>query len=131
MTSLTTTQLGGGGGEGGERTALVFSTINGSIGTLCPLGSAREKEILTALEASLLKSLAGPTLDSSLFPTGRDPITYRSTTHPAKGVIDLDLIEQAGPVRRAQAAKDAKMDAKEVESVVLEVLGTMCLAWSE
>ena len=162
--------VGVGVSGGGERTALVYVTVCGSVGVLCPLGSRREREVLCGLEAALIKNLAGGVggkgkkgkkgkrkekegkrkgeegeegeggegeeeeeqggLDPVLFPTGRDPLTYRSSVRPAKGVIDLDLIAAAGRVKRAQAARDAKIDPVEAEAVVTEALAAMCLSRS-
>jgi hypothetical protein len=136
VTSMTTAKLGRRGG--GERTALLYATVTGTLGVLTPLGSPREKEVLLALEAALLKGVAGGGgkeggkegggLDAVLFPTGRDPVTYRSAIRPAKGVIDLDLIARAGPTRRGKAARDAKLDVREVEEVVGEALAAMYLS---
>ncbi len=149
--------------------ALVFATVAGALGTLCPLGTQREREVLTALEAAILKgestsssssasassssskrrktdegtastaaAAAAPAAavvvegdDATLFPTGRDYGTYRAGptgSRPARGVIDLDLIAQAGPARRARAARAAKLVPEEAEAIVTEALAAMALS---
>lgn len=165
VTSLARARLG----TRGDREALVFSTVAGALGTLCPLGTQREREVLSALEAAILKgepasSSAGTAAaassssssstkrrktdeaaaaaaaaaaavvegdDATLFPTGRDHLSYRAGptgSRPARGVIDLDLIAQAGPARRARAARAAKLDPAEAEAVVTEALAAMALS---
>lgn len=160
VTSLARARLG----TRGDREALVFATVAGALGTLCPLGTQREREVLSALEAAILKgeppasSTAGAAAsasikrrkmekaappsaaaaavgvegdDATLFPTGRDHLSYRAGptgSRPARGVIDLDLIAQAGPARRARAARAAKLDPGEAEAVVTEALAAMALS---
>lgn len=133
VTSMTTTNLGRRGGGG--RAALLYATISGALGVLSPLRSPREKELLLALETALVKGLGGGGggkegggLDPVLFPTGRDPLTFRSAIRPSKGVIDLDLIACAGPTRRRKAAREAKLDVREVEEVVGEAFEAMNLS---
>lgn len=164
VTSLARARLG----TRGDREALVFATVAGALGTLCPLGTQREREVLSALEAAILKgeypasssaaeaaaaALSASTKrrktekapppsasaaavgvegdDATLFPTGRDHLSYRAGptgSRPARGVIDLDLIAQAGPARRARAARAAKLDPGEAEAVVTEALASMALS---
>jgi hypothetical protein len=166
VTSLARARLG----TRGDREALVFATVAGALGTLCPLGTQREREVLAALEAAILKgeAPAGAAAaasssssaaaasgaakrrkteggeeavgagagavegdDATLFPTGRDHLSYRAGptgSRPARGVIDLDLIAQAGPARRARAAKAAKLDPAEAEAIVTEALAAMALS---
>lgn len=137
--------------------ALLFATVAGAVGTLCPLGTQREREVLSALEAAILKgedsasSASGSTAkrrktaaateaeageglvegdDATLFPTGRDHLTYRAGlagSRPSRGVVDLDLIAAAGPARRARAARLAKLEVEEAEAVVTEVVAAMAL----
>lgn len=142
--------------------ALLFATVAGAVGTLCPLGTQREREVLPALEAAILKgedsssssSSSGSAAkrrktaaatetgvgeegrlvvegdDATLFPTGRDHLTYRAGlagSRPSRGVVDLDLIAAAGPARRARAAKLAKLEVEEAEAVVTEAVAAMAL----
>eukprot|EP00123_Amoebidium_parasiticum_P018436 comp24205_c1_seq2/m.44466 comp24205_c1_seq2/g.44466 ORF comp24205_c1_seq2/g.44466 comp24205_c1_seq2/m.44466 type:complete len:267 (-) comp24205_c1_seq2:247-1047(-) len=70
-----------GGSEG-----IVYTTINGSIGMLCPFSSKEDVTFFQTLEMHMQQH--APPL------CGRDHLQYRSYYFPRKNVVDGDLIEQ-------------------------------------
>lgn len=97
--------------------ALAYATVTGGVGVLMPL-SMEEAELFHPLEAALRKQPAG-----GLSPTARDHLLYRSPVGPVRGVVDLDFCEGAGSAVRGAAAREAKVDRKELERRMAEVLG--------
>jgi hypothetical protein len=100
--------------------AVVYSTISGALGALVTCESREVSVVLLQLEEALRR-------DASLFPTCRDQLTYRSALHPSRGVSDGDLVDQAGPTRRATAAVECKLDAQRVEAMLAEMFGGVYL----
>lgn len=94
--------------------AVAYATVTGCIGVLVPLDS-NESDVFRTVEVALRKQ-------ADLFPTRRDHLLYRAGPRPSKGVVDLDLFEEAGVARRGEAARDGKVDKKDLERRLAELL---------
>jgi len=81
VTSLTKTMMPGG------QEAILYATIAGRIGVLCPCSSHSEVDFFTHLELFLRN-------EGDLKLLGREHMAYRSTYIPVKRVLDGDLCEQ-------------------------------------
>lgn len=95
---MTRCSLVAGGAE-----SLIYVTVAGRIGCLCPFTSRDDVEFYTQLEAAL--RVAAPR------PTGRDPQTYRSYYSPSMHVIDGELCDAFNSLSHDEQTKIAdKLD---------------------
>lgn len=95
VTSIQKASLATSGAE-----IIVYSTISGGIGALCPLDSREDVDFFTHVEMYLRNLL--PNL------SGRDHLNYRSYYSPCKGVIDGDLCEVFMKVPRGEQEEISK-----------------------
>jgi splicing factor 3B subunit 3 len=94
----------------GHSEAIVYTTVFGTIGTLCPFPSRDDLDFFAHLELQMRK------LNLSI--VGRDHLQFRSYYAPCKQVVDGDLCEQFGLLDVSLQTKVAK----ELDKTPLEVL---------
>jgi len=104
VTSLRKCQLSVGHSE-----TLVYSTVLGTVGTLCPFASRDDLDFFAHLELHMRKHFVNL--------VGRDHLQFRSYYAPCKQVVDGDLCEQYAKLDLATQSKIAK----EMDRTPLEV----------
>jgi splicing factor 3B subunit 3 len=108
VTGMTRATLVSGGAE-----SLLYVTVTGRIGALCPAQSRGDIEFLELLE----RSMRNKTYEEVPRYTGRDPQSYRSYYAPVKHVVDGDLCESFEKL----ATEVQKAIAEDLDRSVIEV----------
>ena len=99
----------------GSSEVILYSTLGGSIGAMCPITSRKEYNLLLALETELR--------DNTTL-VGRDHLAFRSFYLPSKGVVDGDLIAQEfkRSNRKTEIAQKLGKTENEINKIIEEML---------
>jgi splicing factor 3B subunit 3 len=102
--------------QAGGREVVLYATINGALGALCPLSSREDVDFFQHLEMHMRQE-APPLL-------GRDHLSFRSAYAPSKDVLDGDLCAQFGrlpPERQRAVAAELDRTPGEVSKKIEDV----------
>lgn len=95
----------------GNDDAIIYSTINGALGILCPLKFRGDVDFVSSLEREVRKKFFKSV-------SGRDHMTYRSSFYPVKNVVDGDLCEAFSGLSHAEQEKCAEGLSRQREDVI-------------